>query len=107
MGWVSVSRQEKTQLKVRNSPLIPHHTTPHYITTPFPAFLPPPGAADGVKGSWRCGQCVCACVGVGVGVRVLCCGVVWCGGAIPPVSTTAAFTKDYDYDYDYDYSKPN
>ena len=24
-----------------------------------------------------------------------CCGVVWCGGAIPPVSTTAAFTKEF------------
>ena len=62
MGWVSVSRQEKTQLKVRNSPLNPHHTTPHHTTphhiTSQHLFLPPPGAADGVKGTWRCGQCV-------------------------------------------------
>ena len=52
----------------------PHHTTPHHTTPPCPAFLPAPGAADGVNGTWRCGQCVCVCVGVGVGVHVLCCG---------------------------------
>jgi len=67
----------------------PHHTTPHHITSHHLVLLPAPGAADGVKGTWRCGQCVCVCVGVGVGVHVLCCGVGvgvgvvarcgWCG----------------------------
>ena len=49
----------------------PHHTTSHHTTPPCPAFLPAPGAADGVNGTWRCGQCVCVCVGVGVGARVV------------------------------------
>ena len=74
VGWVSVSvsRQKKTQLEVRTSfPTAPHHTTFHHTTPPCPAFLPPPGAADGVKGTWRG-------VGVGVGVHVLrCCRAVW------------------------------